>query len=84
VFSTTEVWTGSELVFLPAVIDIEKPGVAFDPAENAWRVVPGAPALDRGALWNGSEIVAYAEPGVSPDDEALASRKPEGPIAFAP
>jgi len=66
------VWTGDELVHLPALPPIRgaerSPVLAYRPASGTWRTLGGAsPPLTWEALWSGSRIVGYPMPVSDPD-----------------
>jgi len=57
-----QLWTGSELVFFPTDFDVRRLANSYRPATGQWRVLEHLPPAERGALWNGTAIVGYAEP----------------------
>lgn len=57
-----ELWTGTELVFLPIAIEVGFPGLAYNPSTDTWRELHDFPPTTTGAVWSGSAIVGYSEP----------------------
>jgi hypothetical protein len=75
-----QVWTGAELVFLPGTSE-GTPIMAFDPAARSWRTFPSLRHPVRGTVWNGTELVGYAEPAIR---GAGGGRFPDGVFRIAP
>jgi hypothetical protein len=89
VFAPRPVWTGSELVLLPSGGG-EPNALALRIDTGQWRTIAHPPLLSTNAVWDGTNVIGYAEPqpvpssGTAPLPVTVAPGQDPPPISAPP